>query len=406
MKILYITQYFHPEIGATTNRAIANAKILSKKGHDVTILTEMPNHPKGIIFDGYRGRLFLKESMEGFFVHRVWVYTSPKKNFITRILFYLSFMFFGSISAIWNWRKYDVVYITSPPLFVAGIGILLKLLFRKTKIVFEVRDLWPDSAVELGELNNRMFYNLSLKLEKKIYNISEHIIAISNDMKSKIINKGYPESKISIIHNGTDLNFINSEKKLNQELITKFKTNNQFLCVYAGIIGIAQGLEVILKTAKHLENENINFLIIGSGPKLEEMKKNCCKLKLENVLFINQVSRSNVIDYLNIADAGIIPLRNLELFKGALPSKIFDYMACNLPILLGIKGEAKELIEKSNTGLYFEPENEHNLTEKISSLMNNKTKLEDMKTNGKKFVDEHFNREKLAVKLSNILENL
>ncbi|MBC8526085.1 MAG: glycosyltransferase, partial [Candidatus Cloacimonetes bacterium] len=179
MKILYITQYFLPEICAPSNRAYANVKYFSEKGHKVVVLTEMPNHPKGVIFKGYKRKIFLKEKMENFSVDRVWVFTSVKKNFFTRILFYLSFMFMGFLHTLFNWRKYDIIYVSSPPLFVGVIGIFLKKLFPKTKFVFEVRDLWPKSAVDLVELRNPKMIRLAEKLERKIYNICEKIIVIS-----------------------------------------------------------------------------------------------------------------------------------------------------------------------------------------------------------------------------------
>ena len=396
MKILYITQYFHPEIGATTNRALSNVRCFAEKGHDVTVLTEMPNHPKGIIFDGYEHKIFMKEKMEDFMIHRVWVYTNKKKNFIIRLLFYISFMFLGTIHTILKWKKYDIIYITSPPLFVAYIGIGLKKIFKKIKIIFEVRDLWPDTAVELGELNNRIVIQMSLNLEKKIYRISDKIIAISKDMKEKIISKGFEPEKIRIIHNGTDPKFLFRTKTISEDIIKEYKQEGRFIVIYAGIIGLAQSLETIIKAADRLRNENILFMFIGSGPNELKFKQLVKNMKLSNVLFIGEIPRDKVHEYLFLADCGVIPLRKLELFKGALPSKIFDYMGCDLPILLGIKGEAKDLIERSGAGIYFEPENYNELADKILIFKNNPIILKNMSSKGRDFVLENFNREKQA----------
>ena len=402
MKILYITQYFHPEVGATTNRALANVKHLSKKGHDVTVLTEIPNHPIGKIFKGYKHKIFIKEKMKNFKINRVWIFTSTKKNFITRLLFYISFMFMGSIHTLFNWKRYDVIYITSPPLFVAGIGIMLRLFHPKIKLIFEVRDLWPDSAVELGELNNKVFIKNSLKLEKKIYDISEHIIVISENMKKKIIAKGYPENKISIIHNGADDEFIMRKLNVDKKIFYN-KSKNKFICVYAGIIGIAQGLEILIEAANRLRDVDIEFYLIGYGPKLEQLKVMSTKMKLENLTFLDQISRDKIHNYLASADLGIIPLKKKDLFKGALPSKIFDCMACKLPIILGIEGEAKELIENSETGICYEPENVDDLVAKILYLKENNLLLKKFSENGRKTVSEKFNRMKLAEKLEEII---
>ena len=406
MKILYITQYFYPEIGATTNRALANVRCLSNKGHKVTVLTEMPNHPKGIIFEGYRNRIFIKEKVENFNVNRVWVFTSIKKNFITRMLFYISFMCMGAIHSIFNWQKYDIIYVTSPPLFVGVIGLILKKFFRKVKFVFEVRDLWPDSAVELGELKNNRLIKMSLILEKKCYTTAEKIIAISNHMKKKIVMKVFNQDKIIVIHNGTDNSFLENDERNLNNILHYDKSKNKFTVIYAGILGVAQGLGIMIKAASKLKNENIQFLFIGSGPKESELRKLSNDLQQKNVSFIGEIPRSEIMEYLYIADCGIIPLRNLNLFKGALPSKIFDYMACGLPILLGIEGEAKKIIEDSEAGLFFEPENIDDLIKKILFLKDNPELLQKMSVSGKVYVRKNFNREKLAEKLEKELLEL
>jgi len=248
LKILYITQYFYPEVGATTNRALANVRYLAKKGHRVTVLTEMPNHPKGIIFDNYKRKIFLKEKMENFTINRVWVYTNQKKNFLTRLFFYFSFMFLGIICTLFNWKKYDIVYVTSPPLFVGSIGLFLKKIFRNVKFIFEVRDLWPDAAIEMGELKNKHFRKFSYALEKSLYQNADHIVAVTKRFKRKIIEKGFTGDKISVIRNVSDLSFRPVE--ISEELKEKFQADNNFIVIYAGILGLAQNLRIIIDAAK------------------------------------------------------------------------------------------------------------------------------------------------------------
>ncbi|MEA3475256.1 MAG: glycosyltransferase family 4 protein [Candidatus Cloacimonadota bacterium] len=399
MRILYISQYFYPEICAPSNRAYANAKCLAEKGHDVVVLTEMPNHPKGVILDGYKGKLLYRERMDNFWINRVWIFTCKKKNFMTRLLFYISFMFLGTIHSLFNWGKYDIVYISSPPLFVAGIGILLKFFFPEIKIVFEVRDLWPESAIALGELKNKLFISLSKALEKRMYKISEKIIVISKYIKSQIIKEGIYPGKIKIIYNGTDEKFVKRNEVVTKELFNEYKRLGKFLVVYAGNIGIAQGLDTILKAALRLNRENILFLFIGSGPKEVKLKQIVNTENLNNVKFIGEVPREKIHEYLYLADCGIIPLRRLQLYKGALPSKIFDYMGCGLPILLGIKGEAQKIVEKSGTGITFEPDDSEDLAQKILWLKRNPEILKKMSSKGKTFVLNNFNRKKEAQKL-------
>lgn len=397
MKILYITQYFYPEIGATTNRALANVRYLSKKGHNVTVLTEMPNHPKGIILDGYRGKMFMTETLENFKIKRVWVYTSVKKNFITRLLFYISFAFLGSLSAILSWKKYDVVYVTSPPLFVGIIGLALKFFFPKTKFIFEVRDLWPDAAVEMGELKNKHFRKFSFVLERQLYAKADKIIAVTQKFKERIIAKGYIKEKICVIRNGSDMQF--EKISIADNIKLKYKSNDELVIIYAGILGIAQNLKTILDTAIILKNENIRFLLIGTGPEEKLLKDYSKQSNIENVEFIGEVPKEKINDYLSLADCGIIPLKNIPVFNATIPSKLFDYMSANLPILLGVKGEAKEILNKSKAGIYFEPDNSKDLADKILFLLKNRNEIEKMSKLGRQFVAEHFNRIILAEQL-------
>ncbi|MCK4956758.1 MAG: glycosyltransferase family 4 protein [Candidatus Cloacimonetes bacterium] len=404
MKILYISQYFHPEIGATTNRALANVRYLTKQGHDVTVLTEMPNHPKGIIFEGYKGKMFMTETMEDFKIKRVWVYTSVNKNFITRLLFYISFAFLGTLSAIFSWKKYDIVYVTSPPLFVGIIGLALKFFFPKTKFIFEVRDLWPDAAVEMGELKNKHFRKFSYALEKSLYKNADHIVAVTKRFKQRIIENGYSKNKISVIRNGSDLSF--KPVDVSEELKEKFQVDKNFIVIYAGNLGLAQNLTVVLKAAEKLKEKKILFLMVGTGPE-ETLLKNYAKShNLTNVIFTGEIAKDNMSEYLSLSDCGLIPLKNIEVFERTIPSKLFDYMSANLPIILGVKGEAKEILEKSEAGICFEPDNVDELVEEIEYLKTNSLELEKMKQKGRDFVKTNFDRNELAKKLDDVFAKL
>ena len=404
MKILYITQYFYPEVGATTNRALANVRYLAKKGHRVTVLTEMPNHPKGQIFDDYKRKIFIIEKMENFFVNRVWVYTNQKKSFLTRLLFYCSFMFCGIIYTLFNWKKYDIIYVTSPPLFVGSIGLFLKKIFRNAKFIFEVRDLWPDAAIELGELNNMKFIKFSYKLENSLYQRANHIVAVTQSFKDKIIKKGFSEDKISVIRNGSDLSF--KEVASSQALINHYKVSDNFVVIYAGILGLAQNLRTVIDAAKKLENAHILFLLLGTGPEEKKLKDYAQKLELRNLKFLGEIPTNEMSGYFSLANCGIIPLRNIEVFKSTIPSKLFDYMSAALPILLGVKGEAALILNQSKAGITFEPDDSEDLAEKIIYLQSNSNLLLEMKTKGRQFVKHNYNRKLLAAKLEILLRKI
>jgi glycosyltransferase involved in cell wall biosynthesis len=404
MKILYITQYFYPEVCAPTNRALANVKYFADHGHDVMVLTEMPNHPQGVIQKDYKHKFFIKEKIDNYIVNRVWVFTNKKKNFITRILFYVSFMFFGLLAALIIWKKYDVVYVTSPPLFVGFIGLVLKVIHPKTKFVFEVRDLWPDVAVEMGELNNKKFIKLSKKLEMKIYERADKIISVTNYFKKQIIFKGIPKNKISVIRNGTDNSFLN-----NSDDQRKKKNGNKFTIIYAGNLGLAQNLSTVLYAASELREENIEFIFAGLGPEEDKLHALVKELTLDKVQFVGEISKEDIGGYFKKADCGIIPLKKIETFKGTIPSKIFDYMAFNLPILLGVDGESRQIVEESKAGVFFQPDDHKDLCKKILYLKNNPDSLLKMSRLGKQYVTQNFNRlikaAALEFELLQLLEN-
>ncbi len=404
MKILYITQYFAPEIGATTNRALANVRYLANQGHEVTVLCEMPNHPKGIIFPKYRRKFFLKEQMENFSVERVWVYTNPKKNFITRMLFYITFAFLGSLRGILFGRKYDIVYVTSPPLFVGMIGKNIKRFFPKIKFIFEVRDLWPDAAIEMGQLNNKSYRKFSYKLEASLYEKADHIVAVTNRFKKAIMDKGVGEDKISVIRNGSDLSFkpVDIPKKFKEQ----FKKENEFVAIYAGNLGIAQNLKTLIDAAVMLKDENVKIILAGTGPDETLLRNYKQEVAAQNVIFTGEVPKEKMSEYFAIADCGIIPLKNIKVFERTIPSKLFDYMSANLPIILGVKGEAKEILIDSEAGIVFEPENAKDLAKKILYLKNNPQELEKMRLLGREYVKTNFDRNKLAAKLDDLFRKI
>ncbi len=428
MKILYISQYFFPEVGATSNRAMSNVVSFKKNNHDVTVLTEMPNHPKGIIFDDYKGRYLVREVVNGVNIVRVWVFTSQVKNFITRLLFYTSFSITGSIYMMFCRKKYDVVYVTSPPLFVAIIGLFIKLISPKTKMFFEVRDMWPDSAIDLGELKNKTLIKFSLLLENWAYKKSAAIITVTENLRNKISQKGFSLNKIYSVPNGTDLVqendpvlkktklqkhigfhcFKSSGKSVKLGKIMKinpfYDFSGSFRVIYAGNMGIAQNLTIILESAEILSKENIKFYFLGAGPEEEKLKRYVFEKQLKNVFFLGIIPQKQLKAYYQNAHCSVIPLRKIALFESAIPSKIFDSMAIGLPVIVGVNGEAQEVVKKSGGGLNFEPENPVSLSEAILKLKNNRKLLSQFGRNGIMFVKKYYDRKILAQKIEEIIQ--
>ncbi len=400
MRILYISQYFHPEIGATTNRAAAIATELCKRGHHVVLLCEMPNHPAGVIFPGYKGKLFCREDFHGIPVIHLPVIASPRKNFLNRILMYLSFSVSAAGYIMFRRPRYDLIYVSSPPLFVALCGLLSKLLFSRRKFVFEVRDLWPDSAIELGELNNGMLIRFSTALEQRAYRKSDLVIAATDYIGKIIQTKGTPAEKVFVNRNGVDSvvleTFAEKESRPAGALFT---------AIFAGNMGVAQNLETVIRCAGILADEPIRFVFIGGGPGKAKLQQLSRSLQLDKVEFRDQVPKAEIGKALSAADCGIVCLKDLPVLSGALPVKIFDYMAYELPIVCGIRGEAADVVNEAGAGIVVMPDDPQDMAEALRKLMREPHTCSTMGKSGRDYVLSRFQRSQLAAALVSDLES-
>lgn len=396
MKILILTQYFPPEVGAPQNRLYELAVRLQKKGADITVLTAMPNYPQMKIHDAYKGKFYSYEEMNGLKVHRSWIYVTTSKGIFKRLLNYFSFV---KTSAWIGWvklGKFDYILCESPPLFLGMTALFLKFV-KRSKLIFNVSDLWPESAEKLGLVTNKTFLRMATRLEEYIYKRSELISGQTLGICKNIQNR-FPTKKIYWLPNGVDLNYYNIDT-----VVSDWRKENQFaekdfILLYAGIIGHAQGLEVILKAAEKLkENKDIKFVLLGSGPEKEKLMTYKEQNNITNVFFFDAVTKKEMPAIVSAIDVAVIPLRRLDLFKGAIPSKIFENLAMKKPILLGVEGEAKDLfIDEGNCGLAFIPEDANDLKEKVIDLYNRKDKMKELGENGYRYVEKKFTRDKIA----------
>ncbi len=407
MRVLYLSQYFPPEVGATQTRAYEMATGLLRAGHDVTMLTEVPNHPEGVIRPGYQGRFWVREGLDGIDVIRVWVKTSPTKTLRTRLAFYLSFALNATLAGLIRARgNYDVIYATSPPLFV-GIPALILSVLRRVPLVFEVRDLWPESAVALGELQNPLAIRVATGLENACYQRARYIVAVTYGIRNRLIERGIPEGKISLIPNGANTELFRLMPSVGDNLRQQLGLGGRFVAIYAGIHGIAQGLETVLYAAERLRADaHVHFLFIGDGPSKQSLVQLAEALRLPNVTMLESQPRETIPGYLSAADVALVPLRDEEIFKGAVPSKIFDAWACARPVLLGIDGEAREILQRAHAGWYVEPESVDALVKALDGLSTRPDLCRRYGANGRRFVVEHYSRQAQARQLVDLLESL
>jgi len=408
MHILYLSQYFPPEVGATQTRAYEMARGLVQAGHRVTMIAEMPNHPSGIMPPEYRGRWVERSTLDGIDVLRVWVKASPVKTFRSRMAFYLSYMADAALVGALKARgPFDVVYATSPPLFVGAAGLALQQI-KRAPFVFEVRDLWPESAVALGELRSPRAIAWAGKLEETCYNRASRIVVVTEGIRQRLIQRGYPAGKLALIPNGANTDLFQPQPALGAQFRAEHGlAPDAFVAIYAGIHGIAQGLETVLHAADRLRNDRaVRFVLVGEGPVKAELCALAATLRLDNVLLLPEQPRAAMPAILSAADAALVPLRKLELFQGALPSKMFDAWACGRPLLLSIDGEARRTLEAAQGGLYVPPEDAAALAEAIRSLAAQPDRGRSLGQNGRRYTEQHHSRQAQARALEKLLTTL
>ena len=401
-KILFLTDNFPPEVNAPASRTYDHCKEWVKAGADVTVITCAPNFPQGHVYAGYKNKLYQKEILDGIKVIRVWSYIVPNKGFIKRTLDYISYSITSFIAGLFI--KSDVIIATSPQFFTALSGRTLSKV-KKTPWVMEVRDLWPESIKTVGAMKDSIFIRYFEWQEKRCYNSATKIIVVTDSFKRTLINRGINENKISVIKNGVNRNLFTHRPKDN-DLIHELGLQGKKIIGYIGTHGMAHKLDFILQCAKHLESEypNLHFLFIGNGAIKEKLFMLKEELGCQNVTMLDSVSKKVVARYISILDVCLINLKKSPLFKTVIPSKIFENAGMQIPILMGVEGEAKEIIEKYGAGLCFEPENEKDFKEKLLKILTPSIYKECQK--GCQILAKDFDREKLAKNMLDIINTI
>ncbi|MGC9523895.1 MAG: glycosyltransferase family 4 protein, partial [Anaerolineae bacterium] len=270
-----------------------------------------------------------------------------------------------------------------------------------------VRDLWPESAVALGELQNPFAIRVATVLEKACYRRARRVVAVTRGIHDRLLERDIPARKVSWIPNGANTELFRPMPTVGAERRKELGLGGKFVAIYAGIHGIAQALETVLYAADRLKgNTDIHFLFIGDGPRKRDLVRLAEELRLPNVTMLDSQPRETIPGYLSAANIALVPLRDEELFKGAVPSKIFDAWACARPVLLGIDGEAREILERAQAGRYVEPESVEALVRAVSELSTRPDLCREYGANGRRFVVERYSRQAQARQLVRLLESL
>jgi glycosyltransferase involved in cell wall biosynthesis len=400
MKILFLTDNFPPEVNAPATRTYEHCKEWVKKGASVTVITGAPNFPEGKVYFGYKNRFYQKENIDGIQVIRVWTFIAANKGFLKRTIDYLSFAMSSFIAGLFT--KSDIIVATSPQFFTALSGRTLSF-FKRTPWVMEVRDLWPESIKTVGAMSDNLLIKYFEWQELRCYKSAYKIISVTDSFKREIVKKGISPSKIEVVKNGANLEMFQPVEK-KHELLVELNLEGQIVVGYIGTLGMAHKLDFIMDCAKKLKNTNYHFLFIGSGAEKSTLLKKKELEKIDNVTILDSVSKTEIKNYLSLLDIALINLKKAELFKTVIPSKIFENAAMGIPILLGVDGESREMIEKYSAGLFFEPENEIDFLDKLDKIMK-PDNMRLFKSGGLELATD-FNRKKLGLSMLSKLEEV
>mgnify|MGYP002784142662 CR=1 FL=1 len=385
-------------MGAPSARTFEHARRWAELGHEVTVVTGFPNHPTGMIRPEYRGQFVKRESVEGIDLLRTWVYCAANKGFFRRVLNFLSFFCSSLILGALLTRKPDVVIGTSPQFFCAVSAYLLSRI-KRVPFVFEVRDIWPQSAVEMGALKNRWLIRALEAIEMYLYRHALLIVPVAESTRDYLIGKGVAPEKIKIITNGVDAAYLASASVTPEEVRQQFRLEDKFVVSYIGTHGMAHALQVVLNVAKRFSNDSdVHFLFVGEGAEKQKLKQLAERLSLGNLTFLDEQPRERLLGFYRASDVSLVPLRRLAIFQKVLPSKLFELMGVGCPIICSVEGEAAQLVAAAEAGVCIEPENEDALFAAINRLRAEPELRKRMSANGQQFVKVNYLRSVLAEK--------
>lgn len=412
MRILLIHQYFLEKSDGGGSRFNEMTQVWTKQGHKVTVLSGMVHYATGKKTNLYKGKFIYQDKRfyENVDVIRCHVSESYNVNFFGRLWAYFSFVFSSIYAGLFKTRgKFDVILVTSPPLFVGITAYVLSKLTR-TPFIFEIRDLWPESAIDTGVLKNGAIIKFAYWFEKFIYKKAKLINVLTPAFRDKLIlDKKVPSEKVIFIPNAADFTLAENVQKVfdTQAFKKELGLSDKFVITYVGAHGVANHLIQLIEAAEKLTDTNIVFQLIGAGMRKEALIEETKKRALSNVIFRNSVPKREVFKYILASDAGVSVLKKADTFKTIYSNKTFDYMSCKRPILLAIDGVSRQLVSDARCGLYVEPENIDAIVKGAKKLANiSAAEIKQMGENGYAFAKAHFDRDNLAKEYTNEIQGI
>jgi glycosyltransferase involved in cell wall biosynthesis len=396
MRILFLTHYFPPEVNAPASRTHEHCRAWQEMGHEVTVLTCVPNHPAGKVYPGYRNRLWQVDGVSGLRVIRMWTLLAANRGVFWRSANYFFYMIMAIAGAPLLPRS-DVVISTSPQFFCGLAGYFVSRV-RRVPWILEIRDLWPESIVTVGAMRPSLATQFLQWLECFAYRKADRIVSVTDSFVEHVAARCGDPRKIIVIKNGVDLSFYRPDHD-GRSLRRDLGVGERLVAAYVGTHGMAHGLDVILRSAEMLrERKDIVFVMVGDGAERERLQRERERLGLDNVLMVGQLPKEKMPEVWGMTDVSLVLLRKQPLFDSVLPSKLFEAMGAAKPIVLGVRGESQRLVEASGSGLCIEPESAEQLAEAVASLAADSRRRLTMGRAGRDYVEQHFDRRRLAAR--------
>lgn len=404
MKLLYLTQYYPPEVGAGAVRSNIMSRYLAHDGWEVDVVCEKPNYPTGKVDASYREKWAYKDhEAENLTVHRIWSVANPRKNVVQQLLFFLSFMVSSFFYVLSNPKNYDIIYVTSPPIFASVTGYALSKIFG-SKFVFEVRDIWPDSAVNQTELEGEpVFLRYGRKLENWLYHNADLIVPVTHAAEA-IIRERSNGTPTSVIPNGVDIDLF--EKKANpRDGMDEPYDSTKFRVGYVGSLGVIHDLRTFVEAAKRCEDDpGIRFVIVGDGGRNNQLRDILDEIQPRNLDWVGLKKHEQVPYYISSFDVAVNPINPSKAFESIVTVKFYEYLACEVPVITCGRGLMKEIGDLSGAAVTVEPKNPEKLAEEVRILKKSQIKINKLSGSGRRFVSTKYSRKLLATNLSSELK--
>jgi colanic acid biosynthesis glycosyl transferase WcaI len=408
VKILYVSQYFPPEMGAPAARVAELSRHWAQAGHNVTVLTGFPNHPTGVVPPPYRPqlrRLIARDTTGGVHVVRTWLLPFPNRKSWERMLNYISFFLSSAITGLFL-PKPDVVIATSPQLLVGLTGWWLARI-KRARFVFEVRDLWPESLAAIGMGGEHsVLHRFLARIAGFLYRNSDRVVVVAPALRDYLVERRLvPQEKISVVTNGVESDLFSPEKA---NLRKQLGAEGRFVVSYIGTLGMAHGLETLLDSAVWLQKcaPEVLFLLVGEGAEKEWLNSLALARGLHNVRFLGEQPREKIPAYICASDVCLVLLKKTELFKTVIPSKLLEFMSCARPVILGVDGQARQILEDARAGTFVEPENSKALADAVLRFADDPELCRSCGANGRRHVLQHYSRQQTAKDYLNLLRGL